>query len=90
MKEPCDAETIILRIIQYGLANYPQLDKGGHYQKTIEHLNEKYGSKGYLKVGFPWSNNAKNLKKLRILLTDKAQLNKIFNRIFDEETSLAE
>lgn len=81
-----DPETIIRRTIQYGLANYPQLNRAGHYQRTIEHLNEKYEPKGYLKVWIPWSDNAKNLKKLHALLTDKPQIEDIFNRIFDEET----
>lgn len=83
-------ETIIRRTIQYGLANYPQLDKAGHYQRTIEHLNEKYGPNGYLKVWIPWSDNAKNLKRLHALLTDKPRLNAIFNRTFNEETTPAE
>lgn len=82
-----EPETIIRRTIQYGLANYPQLDRAGHYQRTIEHLHEKYGPKGYLKVWIPWSDNAKNLKKLHTLLTDKPRLDEIFNRIFDEETA---
>ena len=85
-----EPETIIRRTIQYGLANYSQLDRAGHYQRTIEHLNEKYGPKGYLKVWIPWSDNAKNLKKLHALLTDKVRLDEVFNRIFDEETSPAE
>lgn len=81
-----EAETIIRRTIQYGLANYPQLDSAGHYQRTIEHLNRKYGPNGYLKVWIPWSDNAGNLKKLHALLNDKSRLDEIFNRIFDEET----
>ena len=85
-----DPETIIRRTVQYGLANYPQLDRAGHYQRTSEHLNEKYGPKGYLKVWIPWSDNAKNLKKLHALLTDKPQIEDIFNRIFDEETGPTE
>ena len=80
-----EADTIIRRTIQYGLANYPQLDRAGHYQRTIEHLNEKYGPNGYLKIWIPWSDNAKNLKKLHVLLTDKKKLAEIFNRILDEE-----
>ena len=80
-----EADTIIRRTIQYGLANYPKLDKAGHYQRTIEHLNEKYGPKGYLKIWIPWSDNARNLKKLHVLLADKKKLEEIFNRIFDDE-----
>ena len=80
-----EAETILRRTIQYGLANYPKLNKAGHYQRTIEHLNEKYGPKGYLKVWIPWSDNAKNLKKLHVLLSYRKKLEEIFNHIFDKE-----
>lgn len=82
-----EPEMIIRRTIQYGLANYPELGRAGHYQRTIEHLNEKYGPKGYLKVWIPWSYNAKNLNRLHALLTDKSRLDEIINRIFDEETA---
>ncbi len=83
-----DPETIIRRTIQYSLANYPQLDRAGHYQRIIDHLFNKYGPNGYLKVWIPWSDNAANLKRLHILLTDQSLLDEIFNRIFDEETKL--
>ncbi|MGN0219891.1 MAG: HD domain-containing protein [Muribaculaceae bacterium] len=83
-----DPETIIRRTIQYGLANYPQLNRAGHYQRIIDHLFNKYGPNGYLKVWIPWSDNAANLKRLHILLTDQSLLDEIFNRIFDEETKL--
>lgn len=81
-----EPETIIRRAVQFCLANYLQLNRAGHYQRTIEHLHEKYGPKGYLKVWIPWSDNAKNLKKLHALLTDQSRLDEIFNRIFDEKT----
>lgn len=81
-----EPETIIRRTIQYGLANYPHLDKAGHYQRTISHLNEKYGPDGYLKVWIPWSDNAANLKKLHAFLANQPRLDSIFNRIFGEET----
>lgn len=35
-----DPDTIILRTVQYGLGNYPELDKEGHWQRTLDHLNE--------------------------------------------------
>ena len=81
-----DAETIIRRTIQYGMANYPELDIEGHRTRTFQHLTEKYGPKGYLKVWIPWSDNAKNLKRLHAMLSDKTKLNEIFERIFAEET----
>lgn len=81
-----DAETIVRRTVQYGLANYPELDREGHFRRTMEHLTEKYGPDGYLKVWIPWSENAARLKDLHRLIADSGRLRKIFDRIFKEET----
>ena len=81
-----DPETIIRRTIQYGLSHYPELDSEGHFQRTILHLKEKYGPKGYLKVWVSWSDNAQRLKDLHRLIADEKQIREIFNRIYEEET----
>lgn len=83
-----DPETIIRRTVQYGLANYPELDRQGHYGRTLQHLTAKYGPKGYLKVWLPWSDNAERLSRLHEIIADESILLDIFNRIFDTETSL--
>lgn len=82
-----DPETIIRRTVQYGLANYPQLDRHGHYERTLAHLTAKYGPDGYLRVWLPWSDNAVGLKRLHAIIADRDLLNDMFNRIFDEETA---
>ncbi len=82
-----DPETIIRRTVQYGLANYPELDRRGHYDRTLQHLNEKYGPHGYLKVWLPWSDNAERLHRLHEIIADPSALSQTFNRIFDTETS---
>lgn len=81
-----DIDTILRRTIQYGLDHYPELDARGHYLRTIEHLERKYGPQGYMKVWLPWSENAANLQRLHSLLSDKAALDATFTRIFNEET----
>ncbi|MDE7368631.1 MAG: HD domain-containing protein [Muribaculaceae bacterium] len=81
-----DSETIIRRTIQYGLKNYPELDRQGHLQRTIQHLYEKYGPNGYLKIWLPWSDNAKRLEGLRQIIADESTLYKLFDRIYNEET----
>ena len=43
-----DPMTIIRRTIQFGLSHYPELDLEGHWERTLEHLREKYGDGGYL------------------------------------------
>ena len=81
-----DSETIIRRTIQYGLKNYPELDRTGHFNRTVQHLNEKYGPNGYLKIWLPWSDNAKRLEKLQQIIADQPALREIFEQIYQEET----
>lgn len=79
-------ETIIRRTVQYGLANYPELDKEGHWQRTLEHLNEKYAEGGYLHLLIPGSPNEAPLQRLRTIIHDTEQLRGLFETIFREET----
>lgn len=78
---------IIERTVQYGLAHYPELDFDGHYQRTIEHLNEKYAEGGYLRLWFDESPNRKNLDELRDIIKDKQRLKLIFTEIWNREKS---
>lgn len=75
-------ETIIRRTIQYGLEHYPTLDREGHYARTVEHLREKYGEGGYLRLWFPESPNAARLAELRQIIADPARLRSIFEMQF--------
>lgn len=80
-------ETIIRRTIQYGLHNYPQLDKEGHWRRMLEHMAEKYEEGGYLKLWIPQSANAGRLRELREIIKDKALLRKYFDEIFEAESA---
>ena len=75
--------TIIRRTVQYGLDHYPGLDKEGHWQRTLEHLKEKYGDGGYLKLWIPQSSNAARLEELRKIIRDEERLKRIFEIIWD-------
>ena len=77
-------EVIIRRTIQYGLANYSELDKEGHWERTWSHLQEKYARGGYLKLWIPISQNAKSLAKFQTILDNKDEVKQLFNSIFDE------
>lgn len=79
-------ETIICRTVQFGLSHYPELDKEGHWQRTIDHLYEKYGEGGYLHLLIPGSPNELPLRQLREILKDKSRLRSIFDSVFAEES----
>ena len=81
-----DPVTIIRRTVQFGLSHYPELSREEHWERTLEHMHEKYGDQGYLKLWIPESPNAARLEELRVIIRDPAALRAHFERIFDEET----
>ena len=80
-----EPEQIIRRTVQFGLSHYPELEKEGHWQRTLEHLHEKYDYGGYLKLWIPESPNAAKLEALRRIIADKNALRVVFERIWEEE-----
>ena len=82
-----DVEVVIRRTIQYGLGNYPELDKEGHWKRFKEHLDSKYSVNGYIRLWLPKSPNEKNLNDLRNLIADPPRLREAFERIFAKETT---
>ena len=79
-------ETIIRRTVQFGLSHYPELDKEAHWERTLEHLHEKYAEGGYLHLLIPGSPNEEPLARLRAIIRDEAYLRDLFESIFKEET----
>ena len=84
-----DVEVVIRRTIQYGLSNYPELDKEGHWKRFKEHLDSKYSVNGYIRLWLPKSPNEKNLNDLRNLIANPPELRKRFDQIFAVETTVA-
>ena len=77
-----DPETIVRRTIQYGLDHYSELSKEQQYDRMMQHLHEKYGRNGYLKLWFPESPNAARLEKLRQMIDEETEIKKIFISLF--------
>lgn len=78
-----DEETIIRRTIQYGLSHYPELDREGHWERTLEHLLEKYAEGGYLRLWIPESPNAARLRELQEKIKDRQALRALFETIYN-------
>ena len=74
-------ETIVRRTIQYGLDHYPDLSKEQQYERMMQHLHEKYGRNGYLKLWFPNSPNAARLEKLRQMIDEETGIKEIFEKM---------
>lgn len=80
-----DTNTVLRRTVQFGLKHYPELDKELQYERFVEHLNEKYAPGGYMKLWFPESKNALQLRKLQSVICNEEQLRSLFENIYQEE-----
>ena len=83
-----DPETIVRRTIQYGLDHYPELSKEQQYDRMMQHLHEKYGRNGYLKLWFPESPNAARLEKLRQMIDEETIIKGVFQDVFKNTKNL--
>jgi uncharacterized protein len=81
-----DAEQVFRRTVQYGLSNYPQLDKEQQWQRFRQHMDEKYSAHGYIRLWIVGSPNEANLNELRAIIANPTALRQAFDRYFDEET----
>lgn len=81
-----DPRTIIRRTVQYGLANYPRLDREAQFERCLDHLQRKYAEGGYLRLWIAESDNARRLEELRAVIRDRERLRALFDAAFDAET----
>lgn len=82
-----DPETVIRRTVQYGFSHYPQMNREQMWERTLTHLQKKYGYGGYLKLWIPESSNSCRLEELRKIIADEKRLRSMFDRFYDEEQS---
>lgn len=82
-----DPDTVFRRAVEYGLENYPQLDKEEQWKRFAEHMDAKYSTAGYMKLWIPNSPNAENLRRVREIIADRKQLRKVFDRFYTAETT---
>ncbi len=80
-----DPESVFRRTIQFGLNHYPEKSKEEHWQRFLEHMQEKYSVNGYIKLWLPNSPNAEKLQQIRATIADLTTLREVFNRLYVAE-----
>ncbi|MBO4417014.1 MAG: HD domain-containing protein [Bacteroidales bacterium] len=81
-----DADTIVRRTIEYGLDNYPELDRQGQFNRFKEHIEEKYARGGYLKIWVPGGENDLKLKAFQSEIEKPGMLEIMFDKWYDKLT----
>ena len=84
-----DPEQVFRRTVQYGLSNYPELDREQQWQRFSEHMDQKYSAHGYIRLWIPGSANEQRLNELRAVIANPEALRQRFDKYFDEETAAA-
>ena len=69
-----DPDIVILRTVQYSLKHYPELEFEGHYQRAYDHIKEKYGPSGYLKLWLETKKNREGLNQIHQLLKNENEI----------------
>jgi len=77
-------ESILLRCIQHGLAHYPEYSKEQYFARVADHLEDKYGYKGYLKTWLNSDHDRRGLQEIRDKLENLETLRTDFDKIFDD------
>lgn len=79
-----DSNIVFSRAVLYGLENYPEKNKDEQWKRFYNHINEKYGRKGYIRLWIPTSPNAKKLEFIRELIDQQVDLRKVFDKLYNE------
>jgi len=78
-------EVVFQRTVQFGLANYPELDKEHHWLRFRQHMDEKYSAHGYIRLWIPGSPNEAKLNELRNIIANATLLREAFERAWNGE-----
>jgi uncharacterized protein len=77
-------EVVFRRAIDYGLANYPELNREQQWKRFLQHMQEKYSAEGYIRLWIPGSQNEKRLAELRAVIASPTLLRQHFDRLFED------
>ena len=80
-----DPLTVVHRTMAYSLKLYPNGDFDTLYQRSLEHLHEKYADDGYLKLWLNSERNVKGLEQLRAIIHNEPRLRTLCREWFDHQ-----
>lgn len=78
-------DVVFRRAVQFGLSNYPELDREHQWLRFKKHMDSKYSVHGYIRLWISGSENERNLQEVRTIIANHQRLKTEFNRIYDEE-----
>ena len=77
--------TVVHRTMAYSLKLLPDADFDTLYQRSMEHLHEKYAEGGYLKLWLNSERNVQGLAALRAMIHNEPELRNLCREWFDKQ-----
>ena len=78
-------EVVTRRTVQFGIKHYPELDFEAHFERAYQHILEKYGPGGYLKLWLHTQKNQAGLKAIHELLDDKPKMRDLIFSLYNNQ-----
>lgn len=75
-------DVVFLRTVQFGIDNYPELDREQQWLRFKQHVEAKYAASGYIRLWIQGSENERHLKQLREMIANTAKLREQFDRFY--------
>lgn len=80
-----DPLTVVHRTMAYSLKLYPNGDFEALFQRSLDHLHEKYAEGGYLHLWLNSERNLQGLANLRALIHNEPELRRLCREWFDNQ-----
>jgi HAD superfamily hydrolase (TIGR01549 family) len=80
-----DPLTVVHRTMAYSQKLYPNGDFETLYQRSLEHLHEKYSEGGYLHLWLNSERNVRGLAELRAMIHNEQELRRLCREWFDNQ-----
>ena len=80
-----DPHTVVHRTMAYSQKVYPDGDFDTLFQRSLEHLHEKYAEGGYLKLWLNSERNVQGLAQLRALIHNEQELRNLCREWFENQ-----
>jgi uncharacterized protein len=82
-------EVVMRRTVQFGIKHYPELDFDAHFERAYQHIFEKYGPNGYLKLWLKTKRNQEGLAHIHELLKNKELMRTIIFELYHKHQNNA-
>ncbi len=77
-------EIVMTRTVQFGIKHYPELDFEAHFERAYQHIYEKYGPSGYLKLWLKTKKNQEGLSQIHEILKNKKKMKQVILELYNK------